>query len=399
MDKSGVPSREVEAHLERVLASATFQGADRSRLLLRFIVEQTLLGRADRLKDYTLGAEALGRGDSFDPRTDPIARVEASRLRSRLDMYYATEGASDQLRIVIPKGGYVPVFEARPAAAGSTVIGSVGQELGRGSEQTSRVARWSRAWVPLAAAAIAAATTWWLVRPPRQPPNQAETWVEVTTPRTTDPASLAISPDGHSVVFVASDSTGSRLCVRSLADGTTRQLLGTEYGTQPFWSPDGRAVGFFAEGKVKAIDLHTRLVRTLSTAPVPAGAAWNSDGVVLHPLVPDGPLFRTTGSDGSFAQATELASGQTGHRGPAFLLDGRHFLFYAAGTAAARGVYVGELGTFTVSKLVDADAPAIYMRPGHILYVKVSTLLAHGFESDNCDAYRRTIVACRTYRH
>jgi hypothetical protein len=99
MDSSAVPSSDVEAHLQRVLSSATFRGADRCRRLLSFIVEQTLQGRADRLKDYALGAEALGRGDSFDPRTDPIARVEMSRLRSRLDVYYATEGGSDDVRI------------------------------------------------------------------------------------------------------------------------------------------------------------------------------------------------------------------------------------------------------------------------------------------------------------
>jgi hypothetical protein len=77
-----VPPEAVAAYLERLLGSATFRGAERSRSLLRFIVEEALQGRADRLKDYTLGSEALGRGEQFDPRTDPIARVEASRRRS-----------------------------------------------------------------------------------------------------------------------------------------------------------------------------------------------------------------------------------------------------------------------------------------------------------------------------
>jgi hypothetical protein len=77
MDSGGASSQAVEAHLEKLLGSATFRGAERSRRLIRFIVEETLGGRADRLKDYTLGAEALGRGDGFDPRTDPIARVSS----------------------------------------------------------------------------------------------------------------------------------------------------------------------------------------------------------------------------------------------------------------------------------------------------------------------------------
>jgi hypothetical protein len=102
-----VPAAEVTAAMTRVLASNTFRGAERSRRLLQFIVEETLAGRGDRLKDYTLGAEGLGRGDGFDPRTDPIARVEASRLRGRLELYYASEGHADPVRIAVPKGGYV----------------------------------------------------------------------------------------------------------------------------------------------------------------------------------------------------------------------------------------------------------------------------------------------------
>ena len=84
MDIAQVPPAAVHAQFVRILASDTFRGAERSQTLLTFIVEEALQGRAGRLKDYTLGAEALGRGDGFDPRADPIARVEASRLRSRL---------------------------------------------------------------------------------------------------------------------------------------------------------------------------------------------------------------------------------------------------------------------------------------------------------------------------
>ena len=75
----------VENQLERVLSSSVFKRAERSSALLRFVVEQTLNGGADRLKEYTLGAEALGRGESFDPRADPVVRAEASRLRGRLE--------------------------------------------------------------------------------------------------------------------------------------------------------------------------------------------------------------------------------------------------------------------------------------------------------------------------
>jgi hypothetical protein len=90
--------------LERVLGSETFRRSERSSALLRFVVERTLGGAADQLKEYTLGVEALGRGSSFDPRTDPVVRAEASRLRDRLERYYDNEGRSDPIVLSLPKG-------------------------------------------------------------------------------------------------------------------------------------------------------------------------------------------------------------------------------------------------------------------------------------------------------
>jgi hypothetical protein len=92
--------------------------------LLKFLVEQALNKDAARLKEYTIGLEGLGKGPSFDPRTDPIVRAEASRLRARLDKYYATESLSDPVIITLPKGSYVPRFHARPEAQAPMLGGS-----------------------------------------------------------------------------------------------------------------------------------------------------------------------------------------------------------------------------------------------------------------------------------
>ena len=95
-----------------MLASATFQGAHRAIRLLDWLVAETLAGREARIKEFTVGVDALGRGDSFDPRQDATARVEAHRLRTRIDLYYAKEGMADPVRISLPRGSYVPRFAA-----------------------------------------------------------------------------------------------------------------------------------------------------------------------------------------------------------------------------------------------------------------------------------------------
>ncbi len=100
---------EIRAELDRVLSSPTFKKAKRIRRFLSFIVEESLAGRLDTLKAYTIALEVFGRGQNFDPQRDPIVRVEATRLRTRLDDYYLTAPHS-QVLITLPKGGYKPVF-------------------------------------------------------------------------------------------------------------------------------------------------------------------------------------------------------------------------------------------------------------------------------------------------
>lgn len=101
----------IRDQLERILSSAQFASAETARKLLRFVVEETLEGRADRLKEYTLATDVFRRDASFDPKTNPTVRVEASRLRRRLEHYYLTLGRRDPVLIEVPKGGYVPAFQ------------------------------------------------------------------------------------------------------------------------------------------------------------------------------------------------------------------------------------------------------------------------------------------------
>ena len=108
---------DVRRALARILASSALGKSERHRRFLSFIVEETLQGRGDRLKAYTIATSAFGRGEAFDPQQDSIVRIEAGRLRRALEHYYLTEGANDQLRIDIPKGSYLPQFISPEKAA------------------------------------------------------------------------------------------------------------------------------------------------------------------------------------------------------------------------------------------------------------------------------------------
>ena len=110
-----ISARKVREQLARIIHGKSFEGVERLKSFLSFIVTETLEGRGDQLKEYVVGAYALDKGSDFDARNDPIVRVQARRLRTRLARYYAEEGQADEIAIELPKGGYVPAFRHREA--------------------------------------------------------------------------------------------------------------------------------------------------------------------------------------------------------------------------------------------------------------------------------------------
>jgi serine/threonine-protein kinase len=109
----------IRQQLERVLSSVTFQQVERLKRFISFIVTEAAAGRSDELKEYVVGVQVFGKEPSFDPRTDPIVRVQARRLRARLSRYYSDEGQHDELIIELPKGGYAPLFKRREGRPGA----------------------------------------------------------------------------------------------------------------------------------------------------------------------------------------------------------------------------------------------------------------------------------------
>ena len=150
---------EVRAALERVLSASLFANGGRASSLLRYLVEQTLAGGGARLKEYVVGVELFGRGDQFDPRVDTIVRVEARRLRARLDEYYSGPGAADPVRIEIPRGSYVPTFSAAgvPSVAAVDVEpeAASAQELAASPTPDRRPVLWVAAAALVAVVALA----------------------------------------------------------------------------------------------------------------------------------------------------------------------------------------------------------------------------------------------------
>src|SRR4029453_17939963 len=133
----------------------------------------------------------------------------------------------------------------------------------------------------------------------------------------------------------------SRLWVRALDQAIARTLPGTDGANWPFWSPDGHAVGFFADGKLKRINLGGGAPQELAVALQARGATWNAADVIVFAPTATAPLMQVPARGGTPAAATQLSKGQGSHRWPQFFPDGRRFIFSVAlGQLETRGVYL-----------------------------------------------------------
>jgi eukaryotic-like serine/threonine-protein kinase len=198
---------------------------------------------------------------------------------------------------------------------------------------------------------------------------------------------FAVSPDGLRLVFVARGTEGKQLLwVRTLGAITAQPLAGTDDATYPFWSPDSRLVGFFAQGKLKKIDVSGGPPQTLADAPNGRGGTWNRDGVIV--FAPDGfrPLYRVSASGGAVTAVTKLDDSklQATHRWPWFLPDGHHFLYRSANTSSTsqkegNGIYLGSLDSLEQRLVLQTDSSMAFAS-GYMLFVRDSTLMAQPFD-------------------
>ena len=207
------------------------------------------------------------------------------------------------------------------------------------------------------------------------------------------PAAGRISPDGKKLAFTARDSDGQvRLRVRLLDSLATQPLSGTEGAAMPFWAPDSRWIGFFAQEKLKKVDSTGVLPQVLCDAPGEWGGTWNHDGTIVFAATSDAGqmLSRVSSLGGDAVPITKAGSGN--HQFPYFLPDGRHFIYYVSSVITNSklmqspdtehtGIYVGALDGGEDRRLRQADSAAVYASPGYLLFVRQGTLFAQPFDT------------------
>jgi serine/threonine protein kinase/Tol biopolymer transport system component len=247
-----------------------------------------------------------------------------------------------------------------------------------------------RTWLPWAAAAVLAIAAIVLalayVQSLRAPQVSIHSYIlppEKMTFRLTgnDAGPPALSPDGSRIAFAAKNADGKQmLWVRPLNSPVAQPMSGTEGAIYPFWSADSRYVGFFAAGKLNKLDASGGPPQALCDAAPGRGGSWSSTGTIVFAPDTTSGLYRVDGAGGTRVAVTTLDAGESSHRWPDFLPDGKHFLYFAHGTTPAdSGIYLAALDSKERKLLLRNDSNAIYAAPEYLLFVRDNTLMAQRF--------------------
>jgi len=278
----------------------------------------------------------------------------------------------------------ITIEETLSGEAGSGFVPALA-ETTQGQPQASRLRRvlpWVLAGISVGVAAIFAVG--YISRAPKpQPVIRLAVPPPENTAFTTLGSFVSLSPNGQEVAFITRSGANGQfgLWVRALDSLTARRIQGISRAFLPFWSPDGRYIGFFAGGELKKVALSGGPPQTLCAASVGRGGTWNRDGTIL--FASKGSLYRVPDAGGTptLVLSPDKARQGTGYTLPQFLPDGRHFIFAIAGKTGEATIAAGSLGSREITRLVQAGSQARYAPPSQLLYLSGSTLMARPFDA------------------
>ena len=274
---------------------------------------------------------------------------------------------------------------ARDLADELNWIAEGGSQAEKSASVQSGSGRWDRAGWLLAAVSLlllmVGGAAWWNASNRRTSPMYFHAAVPFAA------NDLVLSPDGRIAAMVAYSAQANDYVLWTYEVGgqRTTALEGTQGASYPFWSPDGKAIGFFADGKLKKVDVAGGQAQVLCDAPNGRGGAWNRDGVIV--FAPDAlsGLSRVSAWGGTAAEMTkpDRSRFETSHRWPVFLPDGKHLIYLAAnfsGKVGVNAIFLGSLDSADRRLLVSSSANAAYVEPGYLLYLRDKTLVAQPFD-------------------
>ncbi|MFI5184186.1 MAG: protein kinase, partial [Vicinamibacteria bacterium] len=284
------------------------------------------------------------------------------------------------------------IAEGGPQSGAPTIVGAPR----RGGERL--------AWV-VAGIAILAATALGIgyVRRAPSPLRQLRSTIDLPAGFEVDGwgASLALSPGGRFLALAGAGADGKRQLHLRALDGTTMQdLSGTEGATYPFWSPDAKSIAFFADGKLRRIEVAGGAVQTICEAPAGRGGTWAPDGTIVFAPAPFGSLSRVLASGGAVSDAETAVGNGESDRLPHFLPDGKRVLFLRTKPLASLydGIYALDLTTRKVQLVAHEQSEGRYVAPGYLAFVRERNLMVQRFDAESLKVSGEAVAVAKQQR-
>ena len=366
--------------MSRHVRFAAFELLSDKRLLLRDGTPLPLTPKAfDTLLFLIEHRDRVVTKDELLSSLWPDTVVEEATLSQHIYKIRKALNDEEGLRYIqtVPRRGYR--FVAAVSEADTDVAVA---PPGETAVRAARIgARW---WIAALAAIVVAAI---LISRGRQSHGTESSTIQFTIapPQGTRVSQAAISRDGRGVIVEAVEANGAgRLWLRRIDSLAAQPIPGTDGGYQPFWSPDGRAIGFFADGKLRTIGVDGAGGEALCDVADARGGTWNDDGEIVFAPSSRSGLFRVSARGGHPEPVTKFDAGpaMNSQRWPWFLPDGRHFLFMQmAARADSRGVFAGDLSGAPAVRVLPDESSAIYANDGYLLFGRDNALVAQPFDA------------------